>query len=167
MVSISLYVSLGLSLPCPTVHMPRIFVKLNWTYVLMGTFVFLFMASPLMKEQVLSDHNNYYEITSQYRQIMALRDKALLRRLLKCILIKCCGKKTVLAKGLVVRIYWWKFHALGKIRRSRKKCSKHIFQDILLIVVLEYSDLKVLCHSYSTCTIIIVYMYFKSVFDFN
>ena len=133
----------------------------------MGTFVFLFMASPLMKEQVLSDHNNYYEITSQYRQIMALRDKALLRRVLKYILIKCCGKKTVLAKGLVVRIYWWKFHALGKIRRSRKKCSKHIFQDILLIVVLEYSELKVLCHSYSTCTIIIVYMCFKSVFDFN
>ena len=48
-----------------------------------------------------------------------------------------------------------KFHALGKIKRSRKKCSKQIFK---LIIVLEYSDLKVLCHSY---------MYFKSVFDFN
>ena len=77
----------------------------------MGTFLFLFMASPLIKEQVLSDHNNYYEITSQ-RQIMALRAKALFRRVqsCKCILIKCCGKKTVLVRGLVVRrIYWQKF----------------------------------------------------------
>ena len=77
----------------------------------MGTFLFLFMASPLIKEQGLSDHNNYYEITSQ-TQIMALRDKALFRGVqsCKCILIKCCGKKTVLARGLVVRrIYWRKF----------------------------------------------------------
>ena len=75
----------------------------------MGIFLFLFMASPLIKEQVLSDHNNYYEITSQ-RQIMALRDKALFRRVQSCKCILICGKKTVLARGLVVRgIYWRKF----------------------------------------------------------